>query len=109
MDSSENKKTKESEIKGEIEFLIEALKDPNDSVVFTATEALERIRDKRAVKPLIEFLKDKYEFVREEVARELGGIRDKRALGPLKNALQIETNSYAKEAIRKAIQKIENK
>lgn len=60
-----------------MEPLILALKDKNPNVRMSATKALVRIGDPRAVEPLIAALNDKNEYVRKIVARELSKITDR--------------------------------
>ena len=71
-----------------VEPLIQALKDEDDGVRWSAAEALGEIKDARAVKPLVKALKDKYWYVRKQAAYALGDIGDARAVEPLIEALK---------------------
>src|SRR4030043_126453 len=72
----------------DVEGLIEALKDKDESVRRLAAEALGEIGDARAVEPLIQALKDKDTWLRWCSAEALGEIGDARAVAPLIQALK---------------------
>jgi|GEM_PF-1970110 len=79
-----------AEGKDRIEVLLEALKDKQWVVRWSATEALGKLKDPRAVEPLIKALKGKDLDVRRRAARELGELKDPRAVEPLIGALKDE-------------------
>ena len=75
---------------GDINGLINQLKNNDRNVQKKAAEALGKIRDKKAVDPLIVALKDEDWQVREEAVLALGRIGDKRAVEPLIAGLEDE-------------------
>lgn len=72
--------------KRDVEGLIKALKDKDETVRWRAAWALGEIGDARAVEPLIQALKDK--GVRGNAAEALGKIKDTKAVEPLIQALK---------------------
>lgn len=70
--------------------LIEALKDNNENVRATASEALGYMKDERAVLPIINLLDDDVEFVKEQAVLSLVELGDKRAVEPLIKRLESE-------------------
>lgn len=72
--------------------LISALDDENDEVRWDSTNALGRLKDKRAAPKLIEVLRnDKVDNVRWSAATALGEIGDQQAVEPLIHALADES------------------
>jgi HEAT repeat protein len=83
----------------EIEEHIEALKDEDENVRYSAAKALRWIGDERAVEPLIEALKDEDENVRYSAAKALG-LMDSISVEPLIEALKDEdVRGYAAYAL----------
>ena len=70
--------------------LINALKDEDSYVRWSAAEALGNIKSDTAVQPLINALKDEDSDVRWRAAEALGNIKSDTAVQPLINALKDE-------------------
>ncbi|MGC9517798.1 MAG: HEAT repeat domain-containing protein [Methanomicrobiales archaeon] len=87
------------EEKKDVDGLIDALYDENDSVRIEAVNALGRIRDPKAVEPLLINFKDKNKELRLKIARSLGEIGDRRAVHPLINALEDGDDQIIEESI----------
>lgn len=81
-----------------VERLIQALKDDEEGVRWSAAEALQNIPDKRAVEPLIHSLQDNYWYVRKASAVALGVIGDARAIEPLNGALKDDEEEVQEQA-----------
>lgn len=83
--------------KRDVEGLIKALKDENESMEARkeAALALGEIKDERAVEPLIEALSHKALDIRMSAAKALGEIGDKRAIEPLARAYH-DHNQYVR-------------
>ena len=64
-----------------------------------AVNALQKIRDPRAVEPLIAVLKDEDSYVRRSVASALGHFGDERAVLPLIDALQEKHTGIRRSAV----------
>jgi HEAT repeat protein/energy-coupling factor transporter ATP-binding protein EcfA2 len=85
-----------------ISIIVEALKDKNSSVRWSAAETLGNIKSDIAVQPLINALNDENSSVRLYAAEALGNIKSDIAVQPLINALKDENSSvrlYAAEAL----------
>jgi len=87
-----------------VKGLIDALKDEDFNVRYSAAGALEEIGEP-AVEPLIEALKDKNRDVRESVAYALGKIGDTLAVEPLIEALK-DKDSYVRAGAAIALGKL---
>ncbi|MDI6644754.1 MAG: HEAT repeat domain-containing protein [Methanobacteriaceae archaeon] len=87
------------EDKNDVDGLIEALYDENDSIRLEAVDALGRLRDSKAVEPLIMNLNNENKDLRCKIAASLGKIGDNRAVEPLINALSDKEDVVKEEAI----------
>lgn len=76
------------EQKKDVDGLIKALKNRDSQVRRSASAALGKIADKRAMEPLAQALKDKDDFVRGEAAATLCRIGDSTVVEPLIQALK---------------------
>lgn len=83
----------------ELENLIAALSDSNESIRQRAVGALGRIGDSRAVEPLLSMLSDSNESIRQAAVEALGSIRDPRAVDPLIAVLSDPNESIRRAAI----------
>ena len=91
-----------------VEFLIDALDDPDKNIRFGATQALMRIKDKRAIKPIEEKLVDSYELVHWQAAAALGIIGDESSISVLERVRKedkgmfgnLKVSDAAKRAIK---------
>ena len=81
----------------DFERWIEALLSPEWETRLNATEALGKMKDKRAVKPLLATLKDEDEYVREGAAWGLGQIRDQSVVPALIAAIK-DKDKYVRES-----------
>lgn len=82
--------------------------DSSDYVQAEAAEALGRIGGDKAFDALVQALEGKDEFVRINIALALAEIGDKRAL-PFLKAILLETeDSFTKQKIEEAIEKLSN-
>lgn len=88
---------------------IDALKSPNPDVREAAAEALRVIGSERAVGPLVERLEDDDQAVRWAAAGALGEIGGSRALQALWRRLGAEPDGRVREAMRRAIRRIERR
>jgi len=87
------------EDKNDLDGLIEALYDENESIRIEAVDALGRIGDPKAVEPLIMNFTDENKNLRTKIAASLGKIGDNRAVQPLINALTDKEDVVKEEAI----------
>jgi HEAT repeat protein len=81
-----------------VEPLIEALRDKETTVRWSAAESLGRLGDRRAIDPLIAALADDDDFVRRRAAEALGAIGDPRAAAPLAAAMKDVATAVQKAA-----------
>jgi HEAT repeat protein len=66
------------------------------------------LRDETALEYLVTMLKDDDRFVRQEAARALGKIGSTRASESLTQALLKEKNEFVKDAMKKAVDKLQS-
>ncbi len=90
-----------------VEPLMRLLKDQAASVRWSAAISLGKLRDERAIEPLIQSLKDEDRMVRSSAAKVLANLGAKHAIQPLKEALKKETYRHVRQAIARALNKLE--
>ena len=91
---------------GAVEPLIEQLGNSDVRIHYSATIALAKLGDIRALNPLIILLKDEDYFIRKDVAKALGELGNRRATEPLITHLNIEERHDVRMAIIGALAKI---
>ncbi len=91
----------------ELEDLIRALGEGDNSARQRAAITLGNIGDPGAVEPLIKALDDEDSFVRDFAARALGSIGDPRAVDPLIRALR-DASVLVRRSAAKALESIDN-
>ncbi|MFP4057659.1 MAG: HEAT repeat domain-containing protein [Candidatus Brocadiia bacterium] len=97
------------EEEGDVEALLEALRDENWALRASAAQALGRLNDPRAVEPLVALLTVKWDrdsAVRLEAVWALGLLRDPRAVEPLIATLKDDVDPRVREEADDALRAI---
>jgi HEAT repeat protein len=90
---------------GAASALIDRLKDPIESVRWSAASALGEIRAVSAIEQLMAALRDSVEIVRWRVVVALGAIADQRAVAPLEAKLN-DGSAMVRDAALKALERL---
>jgi len=91
-----------------VPYIIKALKDNDESVQMNAISTLNDYKDKRMLIPYIKLLLTASVTLKPFIAQGLAELGDKRALKPLKEALAVEKDEEAREAMKETIKKLES-